>query len=356
MPAGMRIAVLTSGGDAPGMNATLRTLVKVAVARQHEVLGVRDGYLGLMGGDLVPLGLREVDGITRFGGTILGSARALEMHTPEGRGQALRTIAERGIGGLVVVGGNGSLTGAHVLAAETDCRVIGIPASIDNDIGHTASCIGVDTAVNTIVDACDRISDTATAHRRAFVVEVMGRDNGFLAMRAGLAAEADAILYPERRRGPEETVQDLCALLKRSFSPDRGKRRVLIVKSEGYAVKTHALVEQLQAFLRREVPGVDVRETVLGHVVRGGSPAQADRVMAQRFGFGAALALETGATDVMLSWDGPSSIGAATVDPRVRLIPLADVLAETERVRTGESDTIRGRQALLERAEKILAL
>ena len=188
----MRLAVLTSGGDAPGMNAAIHTLVKAALARGHEVLGVSNGFEGLMAGRAVLLHPTDVDEVSRLGGTFLGSARAPGFREAPGRAEAIRRMREHGIEGLAVIGGNGSLAGAHALAAETSVPVVGVPASIDNDIGHTALAIGVDTAVNTIVEACDRIADTARAHRRAFVVEVMGRESGFLAMRAGVAAEAAA--------------------------------------------------------------------------------------------------------------------------------------------------------------------
>lgn len=352
----MRIAVLTSGGDAPGMNACIRGFVKVAIGLGHEPYGVRNGYEGLMNGKLSPLSLRDVDGITRFGGTMLGSARALEFHEPEGRQRAHDVIASLGIEGLVVVGGNGSLAGAHALAQEGSCRVIGIPASIDNDVGCTRTCIGVDTAINTIVDACDRISDTASAHHRAFIVEVMGRENGFLAMRAGLAVEADAILYAERKLTEDETVARLREMMKRSFTPERGKRRVLILKSEGFPVPTEILTRRLQEHLSEDAPGVTVRATILGHVVRGGSPSQADRVVAQRLSFNAAIGVQEGASDVMVGWDVPPDMGEGSADPRVRRIPLAEVLEETERVRNGSSRTTIGRIKLLERAEAVLAL
>lgn len=352
----MRIAVLTSGGDAPGMNAAIRMLVKVAYARGHQPLGVRDGYRGLMAGNLEPVALKDVDGITRFGGTILGSARALEFQEPAGRAKAVSALKAFGAEGLVVIGGNGSLTGAHMLAKESHLKVVGIPASIDNDVGHTRLCIGVDTAVNTIVEACDRISDTATAHRRAFIVEVMGRDNGFLAMRAGMAAEADAILFAERKRSEEEILDELSMLLMRCFAAERGKRRVLILKSEGVHVPTRTLVEKLTERMARFAPGITVRETVLGHVVRGGSPSQVDRVMAQRLAFGAIDALEDGDTDVMLGWDTDTDVGTATSDPRVRRVPIGEVLEETRRVLEGTSKTILGRVEQMNRASEVLAL
>ncbi|RMG15800.1 MAG: ATP-dependent 6-phosphofructokinase [Deltaproteobacteria bacterium] len=352
----MKLAVLSSGGDAPGMNAAIRTVVKVGLARGHSVVGVRDGYAGLMEGAFRPLALEEVDGLSGRGGTCLGSARSARFHEAEGRARAAEALAAAGVSGLVVIGGNGSLTGAHHLAREAPVKVVGVPASIDNDIGHTRLAIGVDTAVNTIVEACDRIIDTASAHRRAFVVEVMGRDSGFLAMRAGLAAEADAILYAEKKESEDELVERLRGVLRHTFRPGRGKRWCLIVKAEGVKVPTPRLVERLRAQIEEDAPGVEVREVVLGHVVRGGRPSQTDRVIAQRLAFAAVLALEAGMSDRMAAWECPAEVGHPTEDPRVRLVPLAEVLEETRRLLDGTSPVVAARKALLSAAEPILAL
>ncbi len=259
-----------------------------------------------------------------------------------------------GIDALVVIGGNGSLTGAHLLAAERPCAIVGLPASIDNDIGCSGLSIGVDSAVNTIVEACDRISDTARAHRRAFVVEVMGRRCGFLAMRAGLAAEADAILYGESGLGEDELVARLREVLRKAFHPEGYKQRALIVKSEGVAVPASRLVERLARHLADDAPGVDIRETVLGHVVRGGNPSALDRVIAQRLGFGAVLACEAGMHDVMMAWEAPGNAGAETGDPSVRAVPIAQVLAETGRLLDGTSPVIQKRMELLAQVEHLL--
>ncbi|MCC7537770.1 MAG: 6-phosphofructokinase, partial [Deltaproteobacteria bacterium] len=245
----MKVGVLTSGGDAPGMNAALWTIAKMGAGRGVPIVGILRGYEGLLRGETRPLGLTDVDGISRFGGTLLGSARSAEFATAEGRKRAAEQIRALGLDALIVIGGNGSLTGAHLLAKETPCRIVGIPASIDNDVGHCGMAIGVDTAVNTIVEACDRISDTAQAHHRAFIVEVMGRRCGYLAMRSGLASEADAILYAERDIGEDELVAKLRDVIRRAFAPERGKRRVLIVKAEGVKVPTHVLRQRLQKHL-----------------------------------------------------------------------------------------------------------
>ena len=258
----------------------------------------------------------------------------------------------------MVIGGNGSLAGANALARGRPCQILGLPASIDNDIGHTRLSIGVDTAVNTIVEACDRISDTAAAHRRAFIVEVMGRNCGYLAMRAGIAADADAILFAEARLDREAIVAKLTALLARSFSPERNKLRVLVIKAEGVAVPTADLVAEAAAFLDREVPGVTIRETILGHVVRGGSPSALDRLIAQRLAMGAVAALAADAHDEMLAWEAPPDAPGAvrTADPSVWRIGLAEVLAETDRMLDGTSRSAQGRVALLTQAERLLAL
>jgi 6-phosphofructokinase 1 len=352
----MHVALLTSGGDAPGMNAAIRAITKASIARGHRVSGILRGYEGLLAGDVRPLALSDVDGISRHGGTILGSARSAEFPTPDGQARARDRVRALGVDALVVIGGNGSLTGAHALATvDPPCTVVGLPASIDNDVGCTHLAIGVDTAVNTIVEACDRISDTATAHRRAFVVEVMGRRCGYLAMRAGVAADADAILFSEDAADEDATIARLRDLLRRSFAPERGKRRVLIVKAEGVPIPTSRIVARLSEALAEDAPGIDVRETILGHVVRGGSPSALDRLIAQRLGTAAVVAAAEGRrTDVMLAWEGGA--GAATSDPSVREVPLADVLHETARMLDGSSEPTRRRIEMLRRAEKLLAL
>lgn len=350
------LAVLTSGGDAPGMNAAIRTLAVVGRARGHSVVGIRNGYAGLFSGDHREIEPDRIEGITRQGGTILGSSRCLEMMTSEGQATALKKLDELGIQGLVVIGGNGSLTGAHIIAmgSQGKIKTVGLPASIDNDVGHAGLSIGVDTAVNTIVDACDRISDTARAHRRCFIVEVMGRNCGFLAMRAGIAAEADAILYGEASLVEDEIYARLERMLGRCFAPGRNKKRALIVKSEGLAIPVGKLRERVQAMLSTIAPGVDARETVLGHVVRGGDPSALDRTIGQRLSFGAIMALEAGLSDVMLGWEPPFGVGRETVDPSVRLIPLEEVLAETARLLDGSSPVIKRRMAMLAQVEEIL--
>jgi 6-phosphofructokinase 1 len=352
----MHLAVLTSGGDAPGMNAAIRTIAVVGIDRGHRVSGIRRGYQGLLEGEVVDMRLADIDGITQQGGTILGSSRSAEFPTPEGQARAKARLRELGIDGLVVIGGNGSLTGAHLLGQDRAVRIVGLPASIDNDIGHSGLSIGVDTAVNSIVDACDRISDTARAHRRAFIVEVMGRRCGFLAMRAGLAAEADAILYGESDLSEDELVARLREVLRRAFAPGSHKKRALIVKSEGVSIPSSRLLQRLGAHLAEDAPGAEIRETVLGHVVRGGNPSALDRVIAQRLAYAAVIACERGAHDVMMAWEPPGSPGIETMDPSVRAVPIVDVLAETAKLLDGTSFILKKRMELLEQVKHLLAL
>ncbi|MEZ4219922.1 MAG: 6-phosphofructokinase [Polyangiaceae bacterium] len=357
------IAVLTSGGDAPGMNAAVRSIAKVAAAKGMRVLGVLDGYDGLMAGrfrDLTPeqggtlSSHPELDLVGNHGGTLLGSARSAGFRTPEGRAKALEHLAP--MHGLIVIGGNGSLTGAHILAKETSIPIIGIPASIDNDIGCTSTAIGVDSALNIIVDACDKISDTARAHHRAFVVEVMGRQSGYLAMAGGIAAGADALLFREQGRSYDDIIEAVANCIRRAFErPD--KRRVLIIKSEGVEIPCTKLVREVQTRLDAELPNVDVRATVLGHLVRGGNPSYQDRMIAGRFAVAALMLVAQGVTDEMVSWL-PQQVegGQAMADPAVFRFPLATVLRETDALLDGTSEVTRWRVKMLEELEGALAL
>ena len=352
----MRIGVLTSGGDAPGMNSAIRTVATVGLARGHKIIGIRGGYNGLIEGDVTTLSLSDVQGISRIGGTVLASTRSDLFATDEGQDMAKSSIARLSLDALIVIGGNGSLTGAERLGQDRPCTIVGIPASIDNDIGHTGLSIGVDTAVNTIVDACDRLSDTARACKRAFLVEVMGRQCGFLAMRAGLASEADAILYGEGRLSEQEVVDKLREVMRRCFAPDSSKQRALIVKAEGVGVSTNRLRSLLEEHLAVDAPGVVIRTTVLGHVVRGGSPSALDRVIAQRLGFAAVLCSEAGHHSMMAGWDVSHEIGVATEDPHVRLVPLSEVIEETHRLVEGTGEIVQKRVKLLAEVENLLSL
>lgn len=349
--AGDRVAVLTSGGDAPGMNAAVRAAVRVGAALGFDMVGVEDGYEGLIAGRVVPLSLRTVDEAARRGGTLLGTARSAAFRTDEGRERARQTIARERLKALVVVGGNGSLTGARLL--EGALRVAGLPASIDNDLGCTSMCIGVDTALNTIVEACDRINDTATAHRRTFIVEVMGRDSGYLAMTAAIAAGADAVLLREIGRSDDEIVSQVVRAIEEAYTRDSGKRRVLVVKSE--AVKLDPARLKAAVDDRVKLLDVDTRVTVLGHTVRGGAPTAFDRLLASRLANAAVRGLGDGKSGFMAGWMGPGVGGeACAYDPYVVLTPIDEVLAETERLMRGDSPLAQWRKRVFEEAESIL--
>lgn len=354
-----RIAVLTSGGDAPGMNAAVRALTKLAAAQGIEVHGVVLGYDGLIDGEARNLterlngDLRVVPSVDRSagrGGTVLGSARSARFRTQEGRAAAAERINEQGFDGLVIIGGNGSLTGAHLLAEEHGIPLVGLPASIDNDIGGTSTCIGVDTALNTIIDACDRISDTARAHRRAFIVEVMGRECGYLAMAAAIGAGADAVLFREQQRSDEEVVAAVENAIRRGFS--RGKQRVLIIKSEGVQLPGTRLARELN----ERIEGDIVRATILGHLVRGGRPSFQDRRVASRMAFAALHGLQNDKTDTMAAWLATGEDALKTEDPAVSLVPLKSVLDETEQLLRGESPIMRWRLAMMERIAGVLGV
>ena len=358
-----RIAVLTSGGDAPGMNAAVWATIKLAASRGVHVVGVERGYDGLIDGvfqdltrelddgSLAPVG--GLDWLAGTGGTFLGSSRCSRFLDPAHRAIAYNAMRSAAIDALTVIGGNGSLAGAHHLATEGDIPVIGIPASIDNDIGGTTDAIGVDTALNTIIEACDRLSDTARSHHRAFVVEVMGRRSGYLAMASAVAVTADAVLLPEQVRDGDEILAELEQLLRASFSSDRNKRRVLIIKAEGVPTPTLALADQLQSRVS-DLDNVTIRPIVLGHLIRGGHPTFHDRMIAGRLALGAINALEAGVTDAMIGWQ--SNLGSNTADVNVSVVTLLDMLAETERLLDGTSEVTKMRLHLLSEVQGVLAL
>jgi 6-phosphofructokinase 1 len=351
---GDRIALLTSGGDAPGMNAALRGAARVATTLGFEVLGVEDGYVGLLDGRLRGLALREVDDAARFGGTILGSARSKVFPTPDGQRRARAVLAEHRVAALIVIGGNGSLAGARALADAV--AVAGIPASIDNDLACTSMAVGVDTALNTIVDACDRIADTAGAHRRTFVIEVMGRDCGYLAMTSAIASGADAVLVPEVGRDEAAIVDAVARAMEAAYARDSGKRRVLVVKAEGVKMEAGRLKERVEARVASTLPDVEARVTVLGHVVRGGVPTAFDRLLGARLANAAVRSLATGERGFMAGWSGPGvTRPACAYDPYVVLTPLDEVLGETARLMRGESEIARWRRQIVEEIEPILA-
>jgi 6-phosphofructokinase 1 len=357
-----RIAILTSGGDAPGMNAAIRAATLVARQAGLDVLGVERGYRGLLDDSLVPLTAADVAGSLREGGTMLGSARCKEFHDRRVRDRARGLLRERGIGGLVVIGGNGSLTGALALSdpaeSEAPPRVICVPASIDHDIALTGLSIGVDTAMNTIVEACDKIADTATAHDRTFIVEVMGRDCGYLAMSSAVAAGADLALFPEAARTEDEIVTSIVDTVLTVRARSRRRRKVLVIKAEGVNIpveRIKALVDERLAgqVLERDLASIETRVTVLGHVVRGGRPSAFDRLLGSRLASAAVRALLTGATRRMAAWmpplDLPETIATRSpADPYVWLVDLATVLAETDKLLSGRSPLSRWRAGIFD--------
>jgi 6-phosphofructokinase 1 len=277
-----RIAVRTSGGDAPGMNAAIRAVTRCALDQGWEVFGVLQGFTGLMEGKFESLSARSVGGIIQRGGTILGSARAPEFKTEEGRRRALRQLHQREIEGLFVIGGNGSQAGAYALA-QMDFPVVGVASTIDNDLAGSDITIGVDTALNIALEAIDRLKITASSHQRAFLVEVMGRHCGYLALMASIAGGAEVFVIPEIETTPEQVAQELRAAY------ERGKAHALAVVAEG--ANYHA--EALAAYFRKHHAriGFDLRTTTLGHVQRGGAPTAYDRLLATRLGAGAVAVL-----------------------------------------------------------------
>ncbi|EJL72437.1 6-phosphofructokinase [Chryseobacterium populi] len=285
-----KIAVLTSGGDSPGMNAALRAVVRTANYYNIECYGVREGYNGLISDDFLKMGPRSVKNIINQGGTILKSARSMEFKTKEGRQKAYDNCVKHGVDALVCIGGDGTFTGAKIFNEEFGIRVIGVPGTIDNDIFGTDNTIGYDTALNTAMEAIDKIRDTATSHNRVFFVEVMGRDAGFIALNSGLATGALDILIPERK----DSMDELFATFRNAEKT--GKASSIVVVAEGEKL---ANIYELAEQTKQEFPDYDIRVTILGHIQRGGSPSCADRVLASRLGYGAVVGLMEGKTNVM---------------------------------------------------------
>ncbi len=285
-----KIGVLTSGGDAPGMNACLRAIVRCGARHKLEVIGIRRGYCGLLDREFIELGPRSVANIIHQGGTFLETARCEEMKTEAGIKKASEFLHQEGIEGLITVGGDGTFRGAVALAESADIRIIGIPATIDNDVYGTDYSIGFDTAINTALDAIDKIRDTAGSLQRPFFIEVMGRNRGFIALDVGIAGGAEDILIPEI----ETKIEELCLDIKRSF--ERGKRAVIVVVAEGdEAGGAVDVAKQVGDRL-----GVEYRVCVLGHIQRGGSPTARDRVLASKLGAAAVDALVNGKTSYMV--------------------------------------------------------
>jgi 6-phosphofructokinase 1 len=364
------IAILTSGGDSPGMNASIRAATMVAVAKGHRMLGIRHGYRGLLDNKFVELDADRVNGILREGGTILHSARSRRFHDVESRDRAREILSEHGVDGLIAIGGNGTLTGLTLLsdpaeAGDWPVQCIGIPASIDNDIALTGLAIGVDTAMNTIVEACDRIADTATAHGRTFIVEVMGRDSGYLSMTAAIASGANMVLFPEASRSEEELVDSMVKTILTVRERHPENRRVVAIKAEGVPTPTERLKALVDAKLGEatgeEYEDIETRVTVLGHVVRGGRPSAFDRLLGSRFGNVAVRAVLDGEHRKMVSWlppmDLPKGCGVRSgADPYCYLVDLPTVLRETKKLIEGQSPLARWRTTAFDDLEDVFLL
>lgn len=364
------MAVLTSGGDAPGMNAAIRAATLLALSRGVEVIGVHQGYRGLIEGDWRALDADHVAGIIREGGTILGSARSQQFREREGRDRARENLRRAGIDGLIVIGGNGSLTGARALVDPGEAgedfalKIIGLPASIDNDLALTGLSIGVDTAMNTIVEACDKICDTASSHDRTFIVEVMGRDCGYLSMTSGIAAAANAVLFRESGKTETEIVDAVVKVILTARQRHGRPKSVLVIKAEGLGMPTErlktAVDERLRSLVETPDP-IETRVTVLGHTVRGGRPSAFDRLLASRLAHVAVRALLAGETLKMAAWGPwaetkPEYGRRAEADPHCWLVDLDAVLAETAKLLDGTSSVTQWRARIFDEISDVLAL
>ena len=291
MPNIKKLGVFTSGGDAPGMNAAIRAVVRTSLHHGLEVIGIRRGYKGMIAGEFVSLGTIDVANIIQRGGTILGTARSKEFMTPEGRLKAYEQLQKAEIDACVVIGGDGSFTGANIFSQEYDIPFVGLPGTIDNDLFGTDFTIGFDTALNTVVEAVDRIRDTASSHERLFFIEVMGRGAGFIALHSGIATGAEAILIPEIE-GEEENLYNY-------LKKQGGKPSNIVLVAEGNNIGGAAEIAEK---VKEDFKEFDVRVNVLGHMQRGGSPSAFDRVLASRMGVAAVEALLDNQRSIMIGW------------------------------------------------------
>lgn len=302
-----RIGVFTSGGDAPGMNPAIRAAVRTALYYNVEVKGILHGYEGLINGEVIDMDSRSVANIIQRGGTILKTSRSEAFRTPEGRAQAAQVVKQHGIEGLIAIGGNGTFTGAEIFCRETGITVMGVPGTIDNDLYGTDFTIGFDTAINTAIDAIDRIRDTADSHNRVFLVEVMGRDTGFIALDVGIGGGAEAILIPEEKTNLDELVNFFTREKRhqKSFS--------ILVVAEG---DDEGGAFQIAQSLKERIPGFDPKVSVLGHIQRGGKPSAYDRLLGSRLGSAAVVELLEGETNKMVG----------IVSNELMLTPFADAI------------------------------
>ncbi len=303
-----KIGVLTSGGDSPGMNAAIRSVVRTCAYHNIECVGIYRGYQGMIEGDFKEMGPRSVNNIINKGGTILKSARSKEFMTVEGRKKAYDNLTSAGVEALVVIGGDGSFTGAEIFNSEFGFPVMGIPGTIDNDIFGTSHTLGFDTALNTVVDCIDKIRDTASSHNRLFLVEVMGRDAGHIALNAGIGAGAEEILIPEENLGLERLLDSL------RKSKASGKSSSIVVIAEGDKIGKN--VFELKDYIEENFPEYDIRVSVLGHMQRGGSPSCFDRVLASRLGVKAVESI----------LDGKSNFMVGILNDKVALTPLEQAI------------------------------
>lgn len=305
------IGVLTSGGDAPGMNAAIRAVVRTSLTNNMNVVGIYHGYEGLINGEFHTMGPRDVGGILQRGGTVLLTSRSKRFMEPAGQREAIRKMNEANIDALIVIGGEGSMNGANALSKQ-GVKVIGIPGSIDNDIWGTNIAIGTDTAMNTIMEAVDKLRDTASSHQRAFLIETMGRNSGYLAVMAGIVCGAEMVLIPE----VPSTIDEVVTAVEDAYK--RGKTHAIIINAEGSALRT----TDIAAKIDETDVGFKTRMTILGHIQRGGSPTAYDRLLASRMGVKAVEALVEGTHGVMTGLKGKG----------VDFIPLADVITNKRKV------------------------
>ncbi len=318
-----RIAVLTSGGDAPGMNAAIRAVVRTGIDKGFEVYGVKQGYSGLLAGKFIHLGARDVGGIMQRGGTLLGSARCPEFKTEEGRLEAVRSLHQHGIEALVPIGGNGTQTGSNALA-QAGFPVVGVASTIDNDLCGSDITIGVDTALNIALEAIDRLKVTASSHQRAFLVEVMGRNCGYLALMAALAGGAEAVVIPERETNPDTLAEELRNAYR------RGKPHALVVVAEGAKYNAEGLMTYFKE--NRARLGFDLRVTTLGHVQRGGTPTAFDRLLGTRLGAAAVDCLARGEFGVLVGVHNDEISTTPLAEVVCKRKPLDPRLLELERI------------------------
>lgn len=302
-----KIGVFTSGGDAPGMNAAIRSVVRTGIYFGYEIVGINNGYKGMIEGDFVKMDSASVSNIIQRGGTILKTARCKEFTTEEGRKKAFQQLQNEGIDALVAIGGNGTFTGADKMGKEFQIPIIGVPGTIDNDLFGTDNTIGYDTALNTVISAVDKVRDTASSHNRLFFIEVMGRDAGFIALNTGIACGAEDILIPEE----ETSVDELIEILDRGFRQNKNSGIIIVAEGDdsGGAI-------QIANKVNERYDHYETRVTILGHIQRGGSPTCADRVLASRMGYESVKALNNGYKGIMVG----------IVDDQVSYTPLSKAI------------------------------